>query len=80
MTAPLWYVLGLICIADVYRRPLSNWHYADRFRGFWASIGIVLTLLGAGIAFAFLYCVAVLPSLEKNKVGVNDFPLSGAGD
>jgi hypothetical protein len=55
------YVTALVALADEIRRPASAWVAADRNRGFWITITIVLGLLGCGVLVAVAYLLIVIP-------------------
>lgn len=55
------YAAALVALTDQLRRPQSAWVAADRDRGFWTGMTIVLGLFACGAIIAIVHLLGVLP-------------------
>ena len=60
------WIIGVLVLVDMYRRPETAWAAADRERGWWAGLLGVLCLAALGVVALLIYVLALLPLLTRS--------------
>jgi hypothetical protein len=55
------YLVGGLALVHALTRPPSAWVEADRNKGYWVGILIILTVIGLGIVIGPIYGFGVVP-------------------
>jgi hypothetical protein len=58
------YLVGGLALVHALTRPPSAWIEADRNKGFWVTMLIVLTLVGLGVVIGPIYGFMVVPNFS----------------
>lgn len=66
------FLAGLATAIDIFRRPQHEWVKADRNRGYWKFLAILLVLFGMGLLFGVAYAILVLPRFRSSGPVTSD--------
>lgn len=68
----LSFLVGLAVVIDVFRRSPHEWEKADRKRGYWKFLAIILVVVGLGLFVGAAYAVLVLPRFRASGPASTD--------
>jgi hypothetical protein len=60
------YAAAVLALIDQIRRPASAWAAADRNRGWWIGMTVVLGLFACGVIIGACYLVGVVPRFASS--------------
>ena len=66
------FLVGLATVIDIFRRPQLEWVKADRNRGYWKFLAILLGLFGMGLIVGVAYAILVLPRFGSSGPSTSD--------